>query len=146
MSPLGQLSNLAWFSDDEPTSYWSQWSGFTHQAVPVEAKNLLFRWYFSVNYVIYLLISPPLEIIQKFNFQIIRRFRKFRVNLWHVCRWVREVIFCPQYFASYVTKVKLMATGLNLNLEPGRIMQRTSFIDQQFLPLFGSLFVYLKTT
>lgn len=45
--------------------------------------NLLFcfevldlGWCFSVNYVIYLLILPPLEIIQKSIFQIIPNFQK----------------------------------------------------------------------
>lgn len=57
---------------------------------------------------------------------------------------MRKVIICWQYFASNVRKVRLMATGLSLNLEPGRIMQRTLFIYLFVWNLFFSLVLYLR--
>ena len=54
--------------------------GFTHHAVPVEAMNC-FSMVFFCKLCYLCLIFPPLEIIQKFNFQIIQHFRKFHVNL-----------------------------------------------------------------
>lgn len=98
---------------------------FSHEAVPVEAMNLLFC--FEVVDMVFFCklcyLSPDLASSwnnELSKFPYCPSFRTVRTNLWHACCWARKVIICRQYFTSNVTKVRFMATELSVNLEPGR--------------------------